>query len=71
VGDRAAFTRHTHELLANTELARQLGEAGRRRMLTEFSIERMLERHVGLYEELVGDRGLGKGDRKQETGDRQ
>jgi glycosyltransferase involved in cell wall biosynthesis len=53
VGDRAAFTRHTHQLLDDPELARRLGEAGRRRMLAEFSIQRMIERHVALYRELA------------------
>ncbi len=53
VGDRAAFARHTHELLNDVALARRLGDAGRGRMLAEFSIERMVERHLQLYRELV------------------
>jgi glycosyltransferase involved in cell wall biosynthesis len=53
VGDRAAFTRHTHELLNDAELARRLGDAGRQRMLAEFSVERMIERHAALYRELT------------------
>jgi glycosyltransferase involved in cell wall biosynthesis len=53
VGDRAAFTRHTHELLNDAALARRLGDAGRERMLTEFTIEQMIERHVQLYRELL------------------
>jgi glycosyltransferase involved in cell wall biosynthesis len=55
VGDRAAFTRHTHHLLDDAGLARKLGEAGRRRMLTEFSVENMVDRHVRLYHELAGN----------------
>jgi glycosyltransferase involved in cell wall biosynthesis len=54
VGDRAAFTRHTHELLGDAGLARRLGDAGRQRMLSEFSVEKMIERHVSLYRELTG-----------------
>jgi glycosyltransferase involved in cell wall biosynthesis len=53
VGDRAAFARHTHELLNDAALARRLGDAGRARMLAEFSVERMIERHAALYRELM------------------
>jgi glycosyltransferase involved in cell wall biosynthesis len=53
VGDRAAFTRHTHHLLDDAGLARRLGDAGRRRMLEEFSVERMIERHASLYRQLL------------------
>jgi glycosyltransferase involved in cell wall biosynthesis len=54
VGDRAAFTRHTHELLDDTSTARKLGEAGRARMLSEFTVEKMIERHAALYRDLAG-----------------
>jgi len=54
VGDRAAFTRHTHELLSDAALARRLGEAGRQRMLAEFTVEQMIERHLALYRALAG-----------------
>jgi len=53
VGDRAAFTRRTHELLNDAGLAHRLGDAGRQRMLAEFSVERMIERHAALYRELA------------------
>jgi glycosyltransferase involved in cell wall biosynthesis len=53
VGDRAAFTRHTHELFNDAPLARRLGDAGRQRMLAEFSVERLIERHAALYRELT------------------
>jgi glycosyltransferase involved in cell wall biosynthesis len=53
VGDRAAFTAQTHRLLDDCDLARRLGEAGRQRMLAEFSVEQMIERHARLYGELV------------------
>ena len=54
IGDRAAFARETRRLLDDAELARRLGEAGRRRMLAEFTIEQMVERHAELYRELLG-----------------
>jgi glycosyltransferase involved in cell wall biosynthesis len=53
VGDRAAFARRTNALLNDPELARRLGAAGRQRVLTEFSVEKMVARHAGLYEEIV------------------
>jgi glycosyltransferase involved in cell wall biosynthesis len=53
VGDRAAFTAQTHRLLGDRGLAERLGAAGRQRMLAEFSVERMIERHRVLYSELA------------------
>ena len=46
VGDRAGLARHTNKLLDDAELSRRLGEAGRRRILAEFSVEKMVERHA-------------------------
>lgn len=54
VGDRAAFARWTRYLLENPETAQALGQAGRRRMLSEFTVERMVERYAELYERPVG-----------------
>jgi glycosyltransferase involved in cell wall biosynthesis len=53
VGDRAAFARWTNVLLNDSELADQLGAAGRQRVLTEFSVEKMVARHAALYEEML------------------
>jgi glycosyltransferase involved in cell wall biosynthesis len=53
VGDRFEFTRRTHWLLDDAALKQRLGEAGRQRVLTEFSVERMVERHAALYRELA------------------
>jgi glycosyltransferase involved in cell wall biosynthesis len=53
LGDRAAFTRHTHALLDDRALARRLGQAGQSRMRAEFSIEQMIERHARLYRDLL------------------
>lgn len=54
VGDRAAFARQTKKLLDDAELSRRLGAAGRGRILSEFTVERMVARHVELYRELLG-----------------
>jgi len=53
VGDRAAVARATQRLLENPEAARKLGEAGRRRVETEFSVDKMTDRHIALYDELL------------------
>ena len=43
-------------LVDNPELRRTLGEAGRARMQSEFSIEAMVDAHVQLYESILNDR---------------
>ncbi len=52
---RAALARHTQILLEDPERARRLGEAGRRRALEEFSVEKMVERYVNLYREVLSE----------------
>lgn len=52
-GDRADTARCVNELLDNSELRLRMGEAGRARMLEEFSVGRMIERHVELYRDLM------------------
>jgi glycosyltransferase involved in cell wall biosynthesis len=52
VGDRFEFTRRTHWLLDDESLRRRLGEAGRQRVLSEFTVENMVARHAALYREL-------------------
>ena len=59
VGDRGEFARWTKVLLEVAELAARYGDAGRDRMQREFSIERMVERHAELYENLVRVAGGG------------
>ena len=56
VGDRSAIARQTKVLLENPELAEQMGAAGRQRMLEEFSVKKMVERHCDLYEQVMADR---------------
>ena len=53
VGDRAALARQANKLLDDHELAKRLGESGRRRVLAEFSVERMVDAHVKLYRDLL------------------
>lgn len=50
---RSAFARRTLPILEDAALARRLGDAGRARMLTDFSVERMVERYTALYGELL------------------
>jgi glycosyltransferase involved in cell wall biosynthesis len=53
VGDRAAFAKHTERLLNDAALAGRFSAAARHRVESEFSVEKMVERHVGLYRELT------------------
>jgi len=53
VGDRAGFARYTERLLNEPELAQRFGSAAQARMLEEFNVERMVERHAALYRELL------------------
>lgn len=53
VGDRTAFARWTNLLLDDRDLAARLGRAGRQRILQEFSVDKMVQRHVSLYDELL------------------
>jgi len=54
LGDRAGFAKFTNKLLDDAELARRMGEAGRQRIVADFSVERMVARHADLYRELLG-----------------
>lgn len=48
-GDWRALGRALAELLANTERARAMGQAGRARAQSEFSVARMAERMIAVY----------------------
>jgi glycosyltransferase involved in cell wall biosynthesis len=54
VGDRAGFSRYAYKILEDPELARRLGDAGRERVVSHFSIEAMVHKHAALYRELLG-----------------
>jgi glycosyltransferase involved in cell wall biosynthesis len=55
VGDRFEFTRRTDWLLNDESLRRRFGTAGRERIMREFTIEKMVERHAELYRQLASD----------------
>ncbi len=54
LGDRAAFAKQTERLLNDHALSARLSTAARERVQSEFSVEKMIERHVELYRELLG-----------------
>ncbi len=51
--DGVGFAQFSVKLLEDAALSQKLSTAARQRMLDEFSIERMVERHVELYRRLV------------------
>jgi glycosyltransferase involved in cell wall biosynthesis len=53
VGDRAAFCKFSERLLNDAALAGRFSAAARQRVQSEFSVDKMIERHVGLYRELL------------------
>ena len=52
VGDRAGFARWTHRLLDDADLWRRCSESAVARIRDEFSVEKMVQRHVELYDTL-------------------
>jgi glycosyltransferase involved in cell wall biosynthesis len=50
LGDTADFARQTHKLLEDPELARRMGEAAKQRIANEFSVEKMVNAYVKLYQ---------------------
>lgn len=55
----AALAEALQCLLDNPALRQSLGENGRRRALEEFSVQRMAEQTLGIYDSLVGRGGAG------------
>jgi glycosyltransferase involved in cell wall biosynthesis len=53
VGDCGEFSRKTHRLLNEPELAKRMGRSGQQRMRDEFSVTKMVDRYAGFYRELV------------------
>jgi glycosyltransferase involved in cell wall biosynthesis len=53
VGDSVGMAQFTDRILADPSLAQQLGAAGRERMRSEFSIDRMVSAHAELYREVL------------------
>lgn len=58
VGKHQLLARAIRDLVREPERARQLGEAGRRRVETEFQAQTMIDRFAALYEELAREKGL-------------
>jgi len=56
LGDSDAVARRLVELLSDPKLAREAGEAGRKRAESLFGVERMVDQTVGLYEEKLAAR---------------
>ena len=54
VGDRAAFARAAQRIMENPDLGERLAEASRRRMVQEFSVEKMVKSYATLYDEVLG-----------------
>jgi glycosyltransferase involved in cell wall biosynthesis len=54
VGDCPAFSQFADRILADAELAKRLGEAGRERMRKQFDLETMIKSHRALYREVAG-----------------
>lgn len=52
LGDGVGFAQYTVKLFQDADLAARLGRAGRERMRSEFSVQRMIDRHVELYRAL-------------------
>ncbi len=52
-GDEEGLLREVGGLLRAPERCRKMGEAARNRMLTQFSVEKMIERTTALYEEVL------------------
>ena len=60
VGDGVAFAQYTVKLFHEPELRDQLVRAAQERMASEFSVDRMIERHVELYDGLMNHGRHGK-----------
>lgn len=54
-GDSVGFAQFADRILADPELARRLGEAGRRRIRDSFSVEKMVAAHVELYRQVAAE----------------
>ena len=53
IGNRAMLAKRTNQILNDAELAKRLGEAGRRRMTEEFCVEQMVQRYAELYRRVL------------------
>jgi glycosyltransferase involved in cell wall biosynthesis len=53
IGDGVGYAQYSMQLFREPDLRTRLANAGRMRMETEFSLERMIQTHVDLYERLT------------------
>lgn len=53
LGDRAEFASRTVQILEDESLKKRLGAAGRERITTEFTVQKMVDRHEQLYRSLA------------------
>lgn len=60
VGDRAGLARCAHKILEDPALGRHLGEKGRERIASQFTVAAMVEKHAALYRELLNERHVGE-----------
>ena len=56
-GDVAALRDALRTLLADPELRARLGARGRKRVVTDFSVDRMIRHTTSLYRELIDGAG--------------
>lgn len=53
IAGRAEYARATDRILSNTDLARKIGDAGRRRATERFSVDQMVRAYARLYRDVV------------------
>ncbi len=53
VGNRAAIARLTNQLLDDPDTTRRITQAARQRMRTEFTVKKMVDRHITLYRKIL------------------
>ena len=53
VGDCTGFAQYAERILADPELAKQLGTAAQKRMQEEFSVDKMVKGYAALYHEVL------------------
>jgi len=56
VGNRAMLAKHTNRILDDADLARRLGDAARRRMAEEFTVDKMVGAYAALYRKILEPR---------------
>jgi glycosyltransferase involved in cell wall biosynthesis len=53
LGDRTSFARYVNRLLDDRPLAESLGQAARRRVAEQFSVQTMIDRYADIYRTLL------------------